>query len=231
MKRQRSLSFWNYWLAWISVNAMAWTVGFGLAQIYARLLYPNDSFVQRILEEVNYIWTRPLESPPGSANFGVLLGAAVGLGQWYVLRRRFDIKLLWWLVATMFGFALHGLLLGLDVNLLGTDQTALTEELTQVQALRSVGILCTSVVLVGVPQWLVLRQYLPKAGWWILASTLGLLLASPDRSGGTGSLVGWIAVSLGAGAVYGIVTAFFLFFMMPQEQQPAAVEDDERPAA
>lgn len=215
MKPQRRLTFWNYWLAWISVNAIAWAVGFGLAQIYARVLYPDDSYIQLILGEVNYIWTRPLDSPIGSANYGLTMGAVIGLGQWYVLRRRLDIRWQWWLAATMLGFTLHGLLLGLDVNLLSGDQAALGDGLSRGQALLSIGVLCGGVVIVGIPQWLVLRQHLPKAGWWILASALGLLFASPDRSGGTNNLVGWFIVSLGAGAVFGIVTAFFLFFMMP----------------
>jgi hypothetical protein len=219
MKPRRTLTFWNYWLAWISVNALAWTVGFGMAQLYSRILYPNDSFIQSILEDVNYIWTRPLDSPVATANYGLMLGAAVGLGQWYLLRRRFDIKLLWWLVATMFGFAVHGLLLGLDIRFLsggqGVGQIGLAGELTQGEALRSLGLLGSGVLLVGILQWLVLRQHLPKAAWWILASALGLVVAAIDRTGGTSRLLGWILVSLGAGAAYGIVTAFFLFFMMP----------------
>jgi hypothetical protein len=225
-KPQRRLTFWNYWLAWISVNAIAWTVAFGLAQLYARLLYPNDRFIRLILEDVNYIWTRPLESPLATTNYGLLLGAVIGIGQWYVLRRRLDIKWTWWLAATMLGFAIHGLTLGLDVSLLNGGQAGLAGEIGGEQALRSVGLLCGGVVLVGIPQWLVLRQHLPKAGWWILISAAALLLASPDRSGGAGSLVGWIAVSMGAGAVYGIVTAFGLFFLLPQPQPQDEEESD-----
>ena len=33
-------------------------------------------------------------------------------------------------------------------------------------------------LIVGVAQWLVLRRYLPYAGWWILASALGWILGS-----------------------------------------------------
>lgn len=39
-------------------------------------------------------------------------------------------------------------------------------------------------LLIGTAQWLVLRQYIPKAFWWIVVSTLGwtlgLLLVSPN---------------------------------------------------
>lgn len=39
-------------------------------------------------------------------------------------------------------------------------------------------------LFIGVAQWLVLRQYIPKAFWWIVVSTLGwtfgLLLVSPN---------------------------------------------------
>ena len=227
MKPRRRLTLWNYYLAWISVNALAWAAGFGAAQLYARLLYSNDRFIQRVLEGASYIWTRPLDSPIAAANYGLMLGAAVGLGQWYVLRRRIDIKWQFWLAATAFGFALHGLLLGLDVNLIGgpgpAGEAALTGELSQGAALGSIGLLCSGIVVVGLLQWLVLRRNLPRAGWWVLVSTAALLLASPDRSGGTSSLPGWVAVTLLAGAVYGIVTAFGLFFLIPEVTE----EEDE----
>jgi hypothetical protein len=225
-RRDRRLTFWNIWLAWIAANAAGWAVGFGLAQMYSRVLYANDSFIQRVLEGASYIWTRPLDSPLATANYGLMLGAAIGLSQWLVLRRRFDLKWHWWLAATALGFTLHGLFMGLDATLVGSDLAAVEGTVSQSNAMASVGILCSGVALVGIPQWLVLRSHLPRAGWWILASFAGLLLAGPDRSGGTNSLMGWMGISLGAGAVYGIVTSFFLYFMMPVPQ-PEDAEDEE----
>jgi len=214
-KPDKRLTFWNIWLGWIAANAAFWALGFGLAQIYARALYANDSYIRQILEQASYIWTRPLGSVVGTTNYGLMLGAAIGLGQWIVLRRRFDIEWLWWLAATMAGFALHGLSLGLGASVMGDQVTA-----------AGLGLLCGGVVVVGIPQWLVLRQHLPHSGWWILASAIGLLLAGPDRSGGTNSLMGWLFVSMGAGAAFGIVTAFFLYFIMPAKK-PAAEEVEE----
>jgi hypothetical protein len=208
-KPDRRLTFWNIWLGWIAANAAFWALGFGLAQIYARALYADDSFIRQTLAGASYIWTRPLGSVIGATNYGLMLGTAIGLGQWIVLRRRFDIEWLWWLAATMLGFALHGLSLGLSAGVMGDQVTA-----------AGLGLLCGGAVVVGIPQWLVLRQHLPHAGWWIVASAAGLLLAAPDRSGGTNSLMAWLFVSMGAGAAYGIVTAFFLFFMMPSRRLP-----------
>jgi hypothetical protein len=204
-KRDRRLTFWNIWLGWIAANAAFWAIGFGLAQVYARALYGNDRFIRQVLEGANYIWTRPLGSLVATTNYGLMLGAAIGLGQWLVLRRRLAIEWLWWLAATMLGFALHGMSLGLSAGLASGDQVTAA----------GLGLLCGGVILAGIPQWLVLRQHLPRAGWWIVASAVGLLLAIPGRSGGTNSLMAWLFVSLGAGAAFGIVTAFFLFFMMP----------------
>jgi hypothetical protein len=223
MKRDRRLTFWNIWLGWISANAMVWVIGFGLAQTYARLLYPGDSYLRQVLEGARYIWTRPLDSPVATANYGLMLGAVIGLGQWLVLRRRLDIKWQWWLAATALGFTVHGLFMGLDVNYVSGGGSALSGDSGQGIALASLGILCGGVFLVGVPQWLVLRPHLPRAGWWLPASAAGLLLASPDRSGGTNSLVGWLVISMGAGAVFGIVTAFVLFYLMPAPS-PSAVD-------
>ena len=210
----------GYWLAWIGANAVAWAVGFALAQAYARLLYPSDRFIESNLAEASYIWTRPLESPIASANFGLLLGVAIGLGQWLVLRRRFDIKLSWWVAATAAGFVLHGLLVGLDVNFITTNVEG---ELTRGSALGRVGLLCGGIFLVGIPQWLVLRSRYGQAGWWILASAVGLFFAAPDRSGGTDALAAWISVSLVAGVVYGLATAVSLA-LLTDPKKPSGQE-------
>jgi hypothetical protein len=39
-------------------------------------------------------------------------------------------------------------------------------------------------VLAGVLQWLMLRRHIPRAGWWVLATTLGLAAAGALSAGG-----------------------------------------------
>ena len=62
--------------------------------------------------------------------------------------------------------------------------------------------------LAGIVQWFVLRQQVPRAGWWIVASTLGwaagMGLAMMLRQ------VGWIA----GGAVGGAITGLPLLWLL-----------------
>ncbi len=76
-------------------------------------------------------------------------------------------------------------------------------------------------VLLGVFQWLVLRETVAGAGWWVAAHALALVLAGPgvgfvtwltgapvDTS--VGNLLRWIAF----GAVYGAVTGSALCWLL-----------------
>ena len=54
---------------------------------------------------------------------------------------------------------------------------------------------------VGIAQWLVLRQNLSRAGWWVLASTAGMALGLAGVNG-----VGWTVDEFVGFAVYGAIT-------------------------
>ena len=59
--------------------------------------------------------------------------------------------------------------------------------------------------VVGVLQWAVLRRQVPRAGWWVLASTAGWVVGMP-----LGDIVG----PLGLGAVYGAITGAAMVWLL-----------------
>ena len=61
--------------------------------------------------------------------------------------------------------------------------------------------------VVGVLQWLVLRRQVPRAGWWVLASTVGWVVGLP---------LGDINGPPGLGAVYGAFTGTALVWLLRQ---------------
>ena len=78
-------------------------------------------------------------------------------------------------------------------------------------------------VVLGLLQWLVLRQQVASAGWWVVATTLGLIVAGPvvgfaswasgaPVDGAVGRLLRWHAF----GAAYGVVTATALWWLLQQ---------------
>ncbi|MGI9624399.1 MAG: hypothetical protein ACR2PK_16315, partial [Acidimicrobiales bacterium] len=65
---------------------------------------------------------------------------------------------------------------------------------------------------VGVLQWTVLRQQIPRAGWWVVASTTGWVAGMP---------IGDLAGPPGLGAIYGAVTATALVWLLRQQKSGA----------
>ncbi len=117
------------------------------------------------------------------------LGLTIGLGQWLVLRRQYPGQAPgWWILASTVGWLaswaviVSGLLIPPNP---GSVETLLAS--TVIGA------------IMGVAQWLVLRRLVYRAGWWVMASVVGWVVA---LSGVLGSTV--------VGAVLGVLTGFML---------------------
>ncbi len=69
----------------------------------------------------------------------------------------------------------------------------------------------------GLLQWPVLRRGVPRAGWWVLASTVGWIAGIP-----AGEAVGWN----GLGAVHGVITGTVLVFLLRRArgQRPSSID-------
>ena len=82
--------------------------------------------------------------------------------------------------------------------------------------------------LLGALQWLVLREQVAGAGWWVLANTLALIVAVPvvgfvTWATGTpadspiGGLLRWLAF----GGAYGVVTGTALWWLLQERLELA----------
>lgn len=136
-----------------------------------------------------------------------------GALQWVALRRLIaDAG--WWVPASVAAVAIVGILVfGLG------------------QINRDVGWVLGVVVgwvVLGVLQWLVLRGQVAGAGWWVLATALGLIVAIPvvgfvtwasgsPPDGPTGTILRWLAF----GAAYGAVTGTALWWLLRERLQLA----------
>jgi hypothetical protein len=68
--------------------------------------------------------------------------------------------------------------------------------------------------VVGVLQWAVLRRQVPRAGWWVLASTAGWVVGMP---------LGDVNGPPGLGAAYGVITGTVLVWLLrrrPPDSDP-----------
>jgi hypothetical protein len=128
--------------------------------------------------------------------FGAVVGASVGTMQWLVLRRKVS-RAGWWVLASTLGmgvgFALVRAATPMVSRILGGGPLY--------------GVVNGAVVgtLVGMMQLLVLRGQVSRAGWWVLASALGM---------GVGFALGQIVGQVVGVAITGIALVWVL-------QQPA----------
>ena len=117
-------------------------------------------------------------------------GVLAGVLQWLVLRRQ---------VARSGGWALTGIVAVAMVGLVVFGVGMINADLGWVLGVALFG------TMVGVLQWLVLRRQVPRAGWWVLASTVGWVAGMP-----LGGFLGWGAL----GAVYGAITGGALVWLL-----------------
>ena len=146
---------------------------------------------------------------------GLGIGTGVGVAQWLVLRERIA-RAGWWLVASVGGGVVGGLV---------SAGMILGAYVGAGQIMGDVVAVILGWVLVGVgmgaAQWLVLRGYVARAGWWVLASTVGWIIGRIAAWFGVGVvavdvIVGQIAGQVAYGIVYGIITGIVLVQLLRQ---------------
>lgn len=144
---------WAFWGMWVLVNTFAWIVGMALMWLFGFAL----DFIS--IKVFFYF---------GWGVAGALFGALFGVNHWFLFRplHRETIGQWahWWVLATMGGWSLAVLFVfGLHVReMWGYAVTGIFVGLSS-----------------ALPQWLVMRPYVQKAGWWVGVSavTWGISLA------------------------------------------------------
>ncbi len=143
---------WRFWVAWMLATTMA-------AIAFLVVVWPVNS----MMGPAGPLGGTTPPGPRGAAVWieGILMGAVLGLGQWLVLRKYLPGSG-WWVLATAIGYLLSGLvgrLLPIGLS-----------------NLQSVLLPLESGIALGISQWVVLRQRLNQAGWWIVFSITGWAL-------------------------------------------------------
>lgn len=181
---------WGIFLLWILTSAMGWMIGFFIGVILAEII---DGIVIWSSEILFYFM------------LGAGLGSGVGFMQWLLLWWQIP-RAGWWVLASAAGLAVaSGVGIAADtLKVVGSIDTLLGWTL--------VGVLGGAII--GIFQWLVLRKQVSRAGWWVLASTLGWGL----------SMVAWEVFSAdgvwsfsglpASGATLGVVTGGFLVWLL-----------------
>ena len=169
---------WRVWFLWLMAVAFGWGEG-----VYWGWFSSGDP------KTLQTIPTDILGGYLGVAVGGILIGVL----QWLVLRRRLD-RAYRWVLTNLGAVAVVGVVV-FGVGVADADLGWI------------VGVSIFGTV-VGVLQWLVLRGQVPRAAWWVLASTVGWVVGMP-----LGDLNG----PPGLGAAYGAITGTALVWLLRQK--------------
>jgi len=208
------------WFRWILANALGEIVGLGLAALvgfWFVLNYDKDQTAATILMTAFLMILA-----------GTFEGVVVGLAQSFVLRSAIeDLKTKVWITATAIGAFLAWTLGGIPsvAMSLNAQATAVQAEEMSDAAIYGLAVIMGLALgfTLGVPQWLVLRSYVERAGWWTLANALAwafgmpivFIAASNAPPSNPLLLVLWIGFVIGlAGAIVGAIHGWFLVWLL-----------------
>jgi hypothetical protein len=146
----------------------------------------------------------------------VLTGLAFGIGQWLVLRSRLRqtswlADALWVPASSLGGLVGYLVIASWGVRSLGPWLIATA---APYENLASHIIFVTMLwSAIGLAQWPILRQQLPRAGWWVAASASGGMLGALfdvtiELTGGV--MHGSLLAGALAGTAYGVLTGIVL---------------------
>ena len=219
------------WLQWVAANGLAEIVDMGVVGICA------VAVMSRALTDPGILTIAA--GGAAVAILGAVAGLVVGYAQWIVLRGYLPpIRAIDWVTASVVG-GVAAWLLGMVptvVMSLAASGTGPPPEISVVTMTAIVLVAGAAVgVVLGIPQWLVLRPHVKRAGWWICATGLAWMVATPvflaivaPFTGDTVILLALMAV-LGASAVTGAIAGgvhglFLAWLIASDADRPQAGE-------
>jgi len=220
---------WSLWQQWVVANAVGELVGLGLVAAI------GGSLAWRFGEPKSVI--AALLMAGAMVLLGVCEGIIVGYAQWLALRRPLlGLSSREWVKATAIGAFLAwglGMIPSTLMTLRESAGAALPAEMSDAIRYGMAAAMGLGLgVALGVPQWLVLRRYVNKAGWWAPANAVAWAVGMPVIFIGAGSVppggIGWpvilcVALTLAvAGAVVGAIHGLALVWLLRPSRVAAA---------
>jgi hypothetical protein len=170
---------WSFYVIWVSLTTLCIPIGYVMSFIPLSIIirfigdyiYVND--VQHITEDYLGLYV-----------IIPMIGLLTGLVQ-YGLLRPYLPRIGGWVLLTATGWLIGLLLIAISYWLKWIDPTRYFDVVFFLMGLS-----------IGVAQWLLLRQRLPRAGWWIAANLAGWGLVALITTGNTIGSYGLLILGL-----------------------------------
>ena len=198
----------RFWRNWTLLNALV-----------IILLYPIGGIIILIISEaMGYSmdqWAPPLEQTIMLIVFGALIGFGIGITQWLLLRKVFNVSS-FWLYSVAIGFIIIELIAGIILWKLDINRGELS--FIEGNPLAHALILAITGLLIGLIQLPLLRRHYSGVVYWVIASTLAwgisVLLTTIGHQYDIAVLITFILGSL----LYGAITGATLMWLMQKKE-------------
>jgi hypothetical protein len=191
---------WRFWLWWV----LASTAGFAVGSIVIFV----GSFVGAMAG-----WMGRTGAIPGWMVGGVVVaGAAIGIAQWLVLQQQVSQSGRWILASTV----------GFTVGFIVPAAMYIFDAYSVGRAVSGVVFGAVLGASIGIAQWFALRRHVSRAGWWVLASTVGSAVGGAFLAALVLDLIGTVSLVLGLAMLvlslvpYGAITGGAMVWLLRQ---------------
>jgi len=198
---------WSFWLRWVVLSSVGCSIGLFVGFVFGSIISENIMGASALGHILGYFM------------LGVGLGFMVGLMQWFVLRGYIPRAGLWVLLSTV-GFAVA---MGCAAAVTSFGYSEGSDELGDFAwVLGWTVIVALGGAVTGTLQWFVLRREVSRAGWWVLADTVGwglsmavagAILSECKCAYSPGGALGLL---FGGGALLGAITGAALVWLLRQ---------------
>ena len=199
----------QFWRKWILVNALVLILGYIVSGFFVLLI--NEVIFGLTMSE----WGTPFEQSIMQIAAGTVIGISMGITQWLLLRKVFDVSL-FWLYSVAIGFIIIELIAGIILWKLNINRGELS--FIEFNALAHALILAITGLLIGMIQLPLLRKHYSGSVYWVIASTLAwgisILITVIDQESELALLITFIIGAFLYGAITG---ATLMWIMRPKE--------------
>jgi hypothetical protein len=201
----------QFWWKWTLINALALILGY-IISVFVVLLI-NEIIFDNTVDE----WGSPFEQTVVQIALGIVIGFSIGITQWRLLRKVFNVSS-FWLYSVVIGFTILELIAGIILWKLDINRGELN--FIEFNALAHALILAITGLIIGIIQMPLLKKQYAGSVYWVVASTLAwgisILITAIDQDFGLALLITFI---LGA-ILYGAITgATLMWILKPKEKK------------
>ena len=199
----------QFWWKWTLINALVLILGY-IISVFVVLLI-NEIIFENTVDE----WGSPFEQTVVQIALGIVIGFSIGITQWRLLRKVFNVSS-FWLYSVAIGFTILELIAGIILWKLDINRGELN--FIEFNALAHALLLAITGLIIGIIQMPFLKKNYAGNVYWVIASTvawgISILITAIDQDSELALLITFIIGAILYGAITG---ATLMWILKPKE--------------